>query len=245
MDEPLVIQRYFGVEGFNKSGVDLTKMLELPWPVTHQLSFGVLEGGNGEEGTAFGETRRIPTIYSHLKNYLDVTDTTGFELGFSHMTGSRDEDSRLEVQVVGADATLTKQFNANQNMKIQGEVYNLNRKDSFIEMEEDDGLGGTTLVWHRLDGSLWGTYGLVDFRLHPRWATGFRYDYVEPVPVDSPLDTDQEAEQAYTGYLTFHQSEFARWRLQFTHTDLPFAKDDNAVYVQGTFAIGEHKHKIQ
>ena len=31
VDEPLVIQRYFGAEGYNKSGVDFSKTLNLPW----------------------------------------------------------------------------------------------------------------------------------------------------------------------------------------------------------------------
>jgi len=242
VDVPLVIQRYFGVEGMSKSGLDFSNTLKLPLPITQQLSFGVLEGGNGEEGTAFGDTRRRPTFYSHLKNYVDLNDTTGFELGFSHMIGSRDEDASFEVQVLGADATLRHHFNATQNMKIQTEAFNLNRKESFVDVDEDDGLGGTITVPYSVDGNLWGTYSLVDFRVAPQWATGLRYDYVQLV---DNLHNPYKADVGYTGYVTFHQSEFARWRAQFTHKDLATGKDDNAVYLQGTFAIGEHKHKLQ
>lgn len=243
VDEPLVIQRYFGVEGMSKSGIDLTKTLNLPLPVTQQITVGVLEGGNGEDGTAFAEdVHRRPTIYSHLKNYLDINDKTGFELGFSHMIGSRDEDASFEVQVLGADATLIHNLNANQTLKFQGEVFNLNRKESFVDVDEDDGLGGTITVPHRVDGNLWGSYGLADFRFAPQWAAGFRYDNVQLV---DNLDDPNKEDIAYTGYLTFYQSEFARWRTQFTHKDLATGKDDNAVYIQGTFAIGEHKHKLQ
>ncbi len=227
VDEPLVIQQYFGTEGLSKSGVDLSKVLDFPIPVTQQLTLGVIEGGNGEGGTAFGDTRRRPTIYSHLKNYLDIADTTGLELGFSHMIGSRDKDSSFEVQVFGADATLTHNINANQNIKLQGEVFNLSRKET-----------------EGFDGNLWGAYGLIDFRLHPLCSTGFRYDYVEPVDNDRSINSEKE-DRGPTGYLTFYQSEFARWRLQFTHTDLITGKDNNTVYLQGTFAIGEHKHKLQ
>ncbi|MBP9855139.1 MAG: hypothetical protein KBD53_09775 [Candidatus Omnitrophica bacterium] len=227
VDEPLVIQQYFGVEGLNKSGIDFSKTLDFPIPVTQQFTVGVLEGGNGEDGTVFGDTRRRPTIYNHLKNYLDVTDSTGMELGFSHMIGSRDEDSSFEVQVLGADATLTHNFNANQNVKLQGEVFNLSRKET-----ED------------FDGNLWGAYGLADLRLHPLWSTGFRYDYVQPVDNDRSINSEKE-DRGLTGYLTFYQSEFARWRLQFTHTDTITGKDNNTAYLQGTFSIGEHKHKLQ
>ena len=248
VDEPLVIQRYFGVEGMNKSGLDFSKTLTLPWPITQQISFGILEGGNGEEGTAFGENdapgiRRRPTLYSHLKNYFDLNDTTGFELGFSRLIGSRDEDASFEVQVLAADTTLTHSFNANQNLKLQGEVFNLNRKESFLDVEEDDGFGNPITVRHDIDGNLWGWYGLADLRFHPQWSMGFRYDNVQLV--DNPLENPERIDIGYTGYLTFYQSELARWRVQFTHKDLATGKDDNAVYLQGTFAIGEHKHKLQ
>lgn len=243
VDEPLVIQKYFGAEGMNKSGLDFSTTLKLPLPITQQLSFGVLEGGNGEGGTAFGDDiHRRPTFYSHLKNYVDINDTTGFELGLSHMIGSRDEDASFEVQVLGLDTTLTHNFNATQNMKIQSEVFNLNRKESFVNVDEDDGFGGTITVPHSVDGNLWGTYSLVDLRVAPQWATGFRYDYVQLV---DNLDNPNKADMGYTGYLTFYQSELARWRMQVTHKDLATGKDDNAVYLQGTFAIGEHKHKLQ
>ena len=225
VDDPLVIQRYFGAEGMSKSGVDLTKMLDLPSPFVHQVTIGVLEGGNGEGGTAFGETKRRPTIYGHLKNYLDINDVTNLELGISDAIGSRDADASFEVNVLGFDATLIHQLNANQTLKFQGEVFNLDRSESFI------------------DGNVWGGYSLADFRINSQWATGFRFDYVEPV--DNPLENPDKAETGYTGYLTFYQSEFARWRLQFSHVDLVTGDDDNRVFLQGTFAIGEHKHKLQ
>lgn len=244
VDEPLVIQKYFGAEGYNKSGIDFSKNLNLTGPITQQVSFGILEGGNGEEGTAFGETKRRPTLYSHLKNYLDVTENTGLELGFSHMVGSRDEDSQFEVQVLGADATLTHQLSANQVLKLQGEVFNLNRKETFQDVEEDDGFGNLITVRHDGDGNLWGYYALADLRFHPQWSTGFRYDMVQPVDLDRN-ENPQKEDRGLTSYLTFHQSEFARWRLQGTHVAQTTGKDDNKIMLQGTFAIGEHKHKIQ
>ncbi len=226
VDEPLVIQKYFGEEGLSKSGLDLTKTLNLPIPVTQQVTVGILDGG-GEDGTAFfdGEQRR-PILYGHWKNYVDITDTTGFELGFSHMIGSRDEDSQYEVQVLGSDVTLTRNLNATQTLKIQGEVFSLSRKETV-----------------GFDGNIIGAYGLLDLRLNPGWATGFRYDYVQPIDNDRSVNPQKE-DRGLTGYLTFYQSEWARWRLQLTHKETVTEKDDNAIMIQGTFAIGEHKHKI-
>lgn len=226
VDEPLVIMKYFGAEGMNKSGVDFTKMINIPWPVTHQLTFGVLEGGNGEGGTVFGTARKRPTLYAHLKNYVDITDLTGLELGLSEMIGSKDAGANFNARVLGADATLTHHLSANQDIKIQAEAFNLDRKESA-----------------GFNANPWGAYGLADFRFHPQWSTGFRYDYVEPV--ENPLGSPRNADAGYNGYVTFYQSEFARWRLQYAYKDLAAGKSDNTIYLQGTFAIGEHKHKLQ
>jgi hypothetical protein len=226
VDEPLVIARYFGVEGMSKSGLDVTVPVELPWAMTHQATLGVLEGGNGEDGTAFGTAKRTPTLYTHLKNYADITDTTGLELGFSHMAGSGGEEPRFDAQILAADLTLTQQLGSNQQLKWQNEVFNLNRRKTVDA-----------------DGNLWGAYGLLDYRFHPRWSTGFRYDYAELV--DDPSDNNHDFDEGETGYLTFYQSEFARWRLQYNHKNQAAGKDDHTVYLQGTFSIGDHKHKLQ
>ncbi len=236
VDEPLVIQKYFGTEGYNRSGADVTKILDLPWPSAHQLSFGVLEGGVGEGGTAFGSTRRRPTIYSHLKNFWNVSDAQTFELGASHLIGSKDADAHFEVNVLGLDATWVRHLNSAQTFKLQGECLYMNREETFTFDE------GTLRDLNNLDGTPWGAYLLGDFRISTRWATGMRLDYAELV--DNPVLNPHKADIGYTGYLTLHQSEFARWRLQLTHVDLATGKDDNRVMLQGTFAIGEHKHKI-
>lgn len=242
-DEPLVIQRYFGEEGMSKTGADLKKILDLPSPLTHEITIGVLEGGNGEGGTAFGETHRRPTLYTHLKNYLDIDEMTSLEIGVSDAIGSRDADSEFEVNVLGFDGTWIHHFNANQNLKLQGEAFLISRTGSFSESEYDDGSGILGTVQDDIDGKVWGGYALADLRFHPQWATGLRLDQVELI--DRPVDSPRNHDLGYTGYLTFYQSEFARWRVQYTHLDLTDGHQDNQVWLQGTFAIGEHKHKIQ
>ena len=243
VDEPLVVQHYFGVEGFNKSGADISRDIELPWEVTHRLTFGVLEGGNGEDGTLFGETRRRPTLYAHLKNYLDLNDVTGLELGVTGLSGSRDEDAGFEVGVLGLDATLIHRYGDQRHVKLQGEAYRVSRRESFYLLEDPD---TGDITEQDLDDArnLWGSYLLADWRFDPQWAAGFRFDEVQLVETAEDFANPDPKEQGYTGYLTFYQSEFARWRLQFTHVDLTSGEDDNRVFVQGTFAIGEHKHKL-
>ena len=216
---------------------------DVPDPVAHQVTLGVLEGGNDEEGTLFGESRRRPTIYSHLKNYVDVTDVTGLELGLSHLLGSRDEDSNFEVNVVGIDTTLIHRYGDRRHVKLQAESFYVSRQESAYDREDED---TGEVFFEDLDdaGSLWGGYFLADWRFHPQWATGFRFDDVQLIETEEDLARPDANQKGYTGYLTFYQSEFARWRVQYSHIDTTDRIDDNRIYLQGTFAIGEHKHKI-
>ncbi len=225
-DYPLVVRRYFGADGLNKTGVDLTKPLDLPWDSAHEITAGIIEGGNGEDapGGVFGDSRRRPTVYAHLKNFWDLTDVTNFEFGASHMTGSSDDDGRMENNLAVADATLIHLYGPDQRIKLQNELFYLNQAEST-------------------DRNRIGAYSLLDVKFHKRWSTGLRFDYAQlaaPGGIDS-AGTDT----GYTAYLTFFQTEFARWRLQYNHLESSVGKKDDQFLVQGIFAIGEHKHKLQ
>lgn len=224
VDYPLVLQRYFGDDGLNKTGVDFTKPIDLPFDSAHEAVFGVIEGGNGENGTVFGDARRRPTIYSHLKNFWDINDVTNFELGGSHMMGSRDDDAGMENNILAVDGTLIHLYGPDQRIKLQSELFYLNQKESS-------------------DSNRIGSYALLDVRFHKRWAAGARFDYAQLV--NNPGISPGGFDNGYTGYITFFQSEFAKWRLQYNHIESSTGKDDEQLFIQGIFAIGEHKHKLQ
>lgn len=241
VDEPLVIQRYFGEEGEFKTGVDLTSILDLPLVSVHQVTLGVLQGGNGEGGTAFGPSWKRPTLYGHLKNYFDITDVTNFELGLSDAIGANDDNASFKVNVLGLDGTLRHIINPNQEVKLQGETYYLHRIQT--PNGEIDDTTGDFIITNRPGGNFFGGYALCDLRLAQRWGTGLRFDCVQPV--DRPISDPNKAELGYSAYLTFYQSEFARFRAQYSHVIRTTDKSEDRVFLQGTFAIGEHKHKLQ
>ena len=234
VDEPLVVQRYFGVEGATHSGVDVTGFTPLSGDsFTQQLTIGVMEGGNGEDGFLFGDSRRVPTVYARVSNALDISDETNSEIGATWLNGSSDNDSAREVDVLGVDASLNHFFTPQNKFKLLTEAYirggtkNFENKDLSITQTDRP----------------FGYYVLADYRLSERWGAGMRWDWVEPVASESALDTDHE--HALSEYLTFYQSEFARWRLQYERIYGTDSTDDNKFFLQGTFAIGTHKHTIQ
>ena len=232
VDEPLVVSSYLGGEGLSRTGLELSGFLPVPWTdVTHELTVGMMEGGVGEGGTLFGSTRRRPSLYTHLKNFWDITDTSNLELGATYLTGSKDEDASFEVHALGLDATAIHYVTPTNKLKWQNEAYLQHRDESVTE---DISVSKTP----------WGFYSLLDARLSPRFGVGGRFDYVEPVGID-PARLARDADTAWSGYLTFYQSEFARWRLQLRHTNFASGGDDNTIFAQGTVAIGVHKHQLQ
>ncbi|MBI4356003.1 MAG: hypothetical protein HY597_06125 [Candidatus Omnitrophica bacterium] len=228
VDEPLVVDRYFGHEGLSRTGAELSWFA--PWSAgsfTQELTGGILEGGVGEGGTLLGSTRRRPSFYAHLKNFWDVNDTTNIEVGTTYLIGSKDADAHYEVNAFGLDGTLVHFVTPTNKLKWQSEAYLQDRKESAD-----------------FNRHPWGFYSLVDYRLSPRFGVGGRFDWVEPVDLD-PATRARDADTAWSGYLTLYQSEFARWRLQLRHTNFASGGDDNTIFAQGTVAIGVHKHQLQ
>ncbi len=225
VDAPLVIQRYLGVEGLFRTGLEVSRLMpQFAKPLTQELTLGIMEGGIGEDGTLFGETRRHPSFYAHLKNFFDLADTTSLEVGGTYLLGSSDEDT-YDVQALGADLTLGHFFTPVRKLKWQSEVY--------AQFRGDSATNDTPI----------GFYSLLDFRATKRWGFGARYDWVQLVNADE--DTGDDFEQAYSVYATFFQSEFARIRLQYQLADLGDRGTDNRFFLQSTFVVGADKHKLQ
>lgn len=245
VDEPLVVANYFGTEGMSRSGADFSTFLPVPWDVlTHELTAGILEGGVGEGGTLLGTARRRPSAYAHLKNFWDISDTTNAELGATYYAGSSDEDASWEVNMLGLDATLIHYVTPNNKLKWQSELFLQDRKEAKTFVIDDTAGDPSIVSTSFLAENPWGLYSLLDYRVSPRVGIGGRFDYVEPVGLD-PTVRVRSGDTAWSGYLTFYQSEFARWRMQYRHTDFASGGDDNAVFLQGTVAIGVHKHQLQ
>ena len=227
VDEPLVIQRYLGLEGLFLTGVELSRFSpSFADPLTHELIVGVFEGGIGEDGSMFGEARRHPTYMARLKTAWDISPSTSLVLGGTYLLGSSSEEDRADVQAFATDLTLNHLFSSTRKLKWQSELFTQFRDDSFST--NDDPLG---------------FYSLINFQTNARWAFGARYDWVELSSVEAGFRDDTD--RAYSVYVTFLQSEFARLTLQYQLADLAEGGTDNRLFLQGSFAVGTHKHKLQ
>lgn len=241
VDYPLVIQEFFGDEGLSSSGARLQNMVPNPWDIPLEITGEILRGNNGN---SFSGISRTPIFNTHIKSYFEVTKDVGLELGSSAMFGDENVRSvqvdesgnvndlaarggnRYGVHVLGADATVVWHLPEGRVLKFQNE-FMLQARDTLIHP----------------NGNPWGFYSLVDYRLSRQWSVGMRFDYLQPLDVA----TEHIQTTAISPYITFWQSEFANFQLQWTHTN-PASSDekpDDALYFRVNFLIGAHRHVVQ
>lgn len=234
VDEPLVVQRYLGLEGLSRTGVEVTRFLpQFNDSFTQQVRFGVVEGGIGEEGTLFGESRQQPTYFGRLRNTVELSPADRLDFGVSYLAGNAEEtEDDVDVMAWGVDAQYAHQFGSFRALTLQAEALLQDRDEALTDFAEEDP---------------WGYYLLANFRATRRWEFGGRYDWVEVADYDPFGDEahERDDEQAFSAWVTFHQSEFARWRLQYEHIELADGLDDDRLMLQGTFIIGWHQHPIR
>jgi len=236
IDYPEPIKNFLGTEGQKEPGISISKLIPNPWDIYSELTAEILtpsdEGVKGKD-----------QIYlAHLRNYIDITDSSSLELGLSFQTRDISDTN---------DATIT-QRNFRQTMEgiditFRWEPPGQKLYKSFIwqteffasqrEAGSFDEAGSTVDV---KDMNSLGFYTFGEYQLTQRLFAGTRFDYSQ-----FPMN-DKDSEWSISPYLTFWQSEFSRLRLEYTHSErnsvtMPVEEGDNSLTLQATFTLGAHK----
>ena len=225
-DYPEVIKDFFGDEGLAASGIRLVNDIPNPWDIPLELTGEVLRGNNGR---SFSGRSRRPIFNTHAKTFFEMSKDANLELGWTTLFGDENSDGQSDygVKVYGADATFNWLLSEGRSVKFQNEIY-FQRRGELVHVNDDP----------------WGFYSLLDFRFSPKFSAGLRFDYVEPLDVKhAHVQTT-----AVSPYFTFWQSEFANFKIQYTHRDPAAgedAKSDDAIFLTANFLIGAHKHPVQ
>jgi hypothetical protein len=219
VDRPNVINKFFGEEGLNDGGAEISWLVPNPWNNYMQLSVDIQNNGNE---TSFGGTQGNGLMYvTHLKNFFDLNRDSTLELGGSFATGSNSSNSQTNIE--GLDLTYKWR---NPQQGLYKSVTWMNEL-LFSQRGQED--GGTV--------NAKGWYSSLEYQFARRWSVFGRYDYTE-FPDNSSLH-----ENSYSTGLTFRQSEFMFWRLQFEHTNgdnYAGNVNRNELLLQADFLIGQH-----
>jgi len=255
VDFPLALREVFGDGGLNQTGVSADATLPSLWGASQELTLQITEGDN--DRLFGGNTHGTPSVLVHYKNFRDLSKDTYFEVGATGLFGWNDDwlvrapgggfDHVYDTQstrVYGLDCTLrwepTERMRY-RNVEWRSELYLLDR-----DLLATDGSGEDSLT-------AWGAYSYVQSKVSRKLDLGVRVDYFQP---DSksyavagtdvrPLAYDASSPYRWQAgpYLTYHQSPFVKYRLEYNHVDgHGMEAPEDIGMLQIIFVAGPHKH---
>ncbi len=221
-DNNFVNQSFLAGEAIADSGLSLSYVIP-PKLVGGQYIEAIVEIISGEGSTdnpvlnnsAFVNS---PGINVHMLWNHDIARDWNLEIGGSMLAGKHNDDSRQNVNLFGADATLihTDPSGRFNNLLIQTEaiygIVDTSRTDTHYSM---------------------GAYLLVQQQINRDWYGGCRFDWTK-----NAVDDRQEV-WGVSPYVTWYWSEFLRWRLEYQHKDGD-VKNEDTLYLQATWIFGAH-----
>jgi hypothetical protein len=231
---PLALRTILGPAGLNQTGISLNWLM--PSLIAHSNMLTV-EITNGQNAQLFsGKMFSFPALLGHLKSYYDLSENTYLEWGVSGMWGTNN--------LQGYDNNGIKIEEDNRNTYLAGfdfslfwEPLNQSHYHSFLWRSElyyvNKEIAPDTTI------KAWGGYSYLEYKLNERFYSGIRFDYTLPFE----LNNDDKYTYAIVPYVTWWQSHWVRFRLQYNYTNgTPFASADQKLRLQLTWAIGPHKH---
>jgi len=253
-DFPLALRQIFGEGGLNQTGLSFDWVLPRLWGASQDLTIQLT---NGENPRLFsGNTLGTPSVLLHYKNYRDLTESTYAEIGLSGIVGWKDEwtvdqngspatvyDS-LPARVFGLDFNLLWEPTDRmryRNVVWRSELYLLDR-----DILAPDGSGKGTI-------SARGAFTYLQSKLSRKLELGLRLDYYQPDQKDYAQMNGSLAPHAFTDdvdfwqvtpYLTYQQSPFVRYRLEYSHLEQrELEEPEDSLIFQLIFSAGPHKHE--
>jgi hypothetical protein len=254
-DFPLALRTIFGPGGLNQIGTSLD--CEIPAGTKSDQAF-TLQITNGQNPFIFsGNILSLPSILGRYKFFTDLSSSTYFEAGATVLGGWNDSwhvvsgdslgerNATLGTRVYGLEFVFRWEPTGRmryRNIEWRTEGYMLDRDLLRPDNGEVDNLRA------------WGAYSYVESKLSRKLDIGVRGDIFVPSTkqyADAGEGLGQIASRAddtyqwaVAPYVTWYQSPFVRFRIEFDHTGgkgtIP---DDNTVVVQAIFAAGPHKHE--
>ncbi|MBU4376643.1 MAG: hypothetical protein KKD29_04100 [Candidatus Omnitrophica bacterium] len=220
VDYPNIITNYFGGEGMGQPGVSLSYLIPNPWDKYIELTAQVVDNHNT---ASFAGADGEDLVYlTHLKNFFDINEESTIELGGSFATG-RNQSDRNDKWTFLEGVDLTYKWRP-----LKQGLYNSLISQSEIFLSQKQQVDAHTV-------SSLGLYSSLQYQFAKRWSVFSRYDFSE-FP-----DYSDRREQAVSGGLTFAQSEYCFWRLQYKHTDRNYSNNSDEIWLQCDFGLGPHR----
>ncbi len=222
VDMPNAFVRFFGEEGMNDEGIQLSWLLP-NHSFFQELTVELTDGPTESPSFARSNKNQYVTL-AHLKNFWDLTSNATLEFGFTGISGANYTEHFTTIGAV--DLTYKwkpVRYNTYQSFTFQNEFYYSHAK-----------FYGNTV-------NAIGWYSLINRQVSKRWFVTARYDYT-----NQPYSA-QFVEQAASATFGWYATEFQKIELQgkttFVNREDPennFEKKFNQVFLRWIFVIGTH-----
>ncbi len=236
-DFPLMLTVPFGEEGLNQTGVSLHAELPHLWADSLGLTVQVTNGQN--DNVFAGDFFSVPAELVRLNNYWDLNRDTYLQVGLTGMYGFNNRRGYLDEQDVVQDEPWRSTLVAGADLTLNWEPVNRAKyrhitwrtEGLFIQKEVEGG----TIGWV-------GWYTSLEGKVARSWAVGGRLDMVQDFSLtNNPADLSRWEHQMVP-YVTWWQSPWVRFRLEYVYHQPLDGDPDHRVMLQSTFAAGPHKH---
>jgi hypothetical protein len=257
IEYPYVIQRFFGPEGLKGTGVSVSKVFA-PFGFYQELQATAVDRSSERDASLHATEPANRSLggmgYSaRLRNYVDLSQSTNFELSFSALTGKREQPLDpnfaallLTLRGIDANAALARQTVLGSDLTFRWRPLQQGLYKSFIlqaevmrQLNEKNpdlpGVGSASNFLITLPRDYTGGYVFARWQLGQRLFLGSRYDYLQ-----DPEDNGQTF-NAGSGYLEWFPSEFSKLVAGYERRDVPVDAGKDRILLQASFALGPHK----
>ena len=259
IEYPYVIQRFFSAEGLKGTGVWGSRVFS-PFGFYQELQVTAIDR-LGERDDSLTPAEPINkslgglAFSARLRNYLDLTENSNFELSFSAITGKREQPldpayasslpdginaAIARQSVFGADLTYRwrpLQQGLYQSFILQGEVMRqVNQRDPRIpDASGCVACANASLGYLGPQADYTGGYLFARYQTGQRTFIGARYDGLQDP------QNDGRTLNAGSVYLEWFPSEFSKLVAGYEAVSPSGGPEVNRLLFQASFALGPHK----
>ena len=236
VDRPNVMRNFFGGEGLQEKGIEMTLVPDLPFYI--EALAGVF---NGDNETAFGRTSlQAPLVTGRLRTFLELGNEHAVQLGVSVASGQTPE--RLPSTILGWEGRYKYRPEGWLHPLVTLTTEGLYSWRQFNVDVDADGDGVADFL-DKKQKNRWGWYLGGEIQPWRRWAGGLRFDW-------SQYPENPGAERSFEPYISFWPSEFLRFRAAYKRTDRTHrdgfdlnggsARTVDEFLFQASFILGAH-----
>jgi hypothetical protein len=214
LDQPLVLERLFGVDGINEVGLGLRRSLPTPWDAS--ISIQLLSGDNLRWGSRTDEDL-LHTVY--VENVWRREGGTSVELGGS-WAGGANIDERF-THALGVDLNVEWPRGESEELGLRWQTeYALTSEDLRAGRRNTGGFSSS-----------------MQYRFARRWWAQGRYDYY-----GLPREEGEGWEDRISVLFAFVPNRRAPLRLQYSRWRVDgLGRGFNQYHIQLNFTIGPHQ----